>query len=386
MVNMRHATPDRTRLSAKEERMPSLRLPSNSLSPLANLYDPRLQDKACSSETRIVSSSGAQMLPIHQQLQEIQATWIEATKQPSGNLASNAPLPRSIRDQLFSADSLDMSQLDTIEFFPREWPDAPHVSQEFPGLHQIIGLQRLSKPEHLTLYRSIRFPTPKRVVDALRHDGVCLDNFEQERLRLLYTDDHYLRQREQILSKREFQFLPQERIVSALPVFLYANDALQVHSAFRQSRQEIVLLAVCYIPKSLLINGSLTLSGNPPFALSFDDSSFDFQIEAFVEEDGRYVPNLAQFRSVGIELYETYLRGFPREFGQLANLGITTSFFVVMLQKIDKPIAEQLGNLHCIPESLRTSELYGVFGNWSSFFRRPTRYLPTIVAEPRLVH
>ena len=211
--------------------------------------------------------------------------WREITRKPAVTKFSRAPLPENTRERLFNEKDLDDRLLDGVTLKDVDVNDniLPESLKIIPGMEELAFLQRMHFPinEHyVTLFRSTRFPTPRRIQQISQYGIV--DNAGQDRLDKLYGDPKYKRERELVLKSGSLAtaILPQERIVPGLPVFSSVLDAFGVHGEFRHEDTDQMIVSIFAIPLSVLEN-EVKLFYNPPVVVNHEDASHDVEIKKF---------------------------------------------------------------------------------------------------------
>lgn len=321
------------------------------------------------------------MLPVSKSFEEMLDIWEESTKQSSGNLVSNAPLPDSIRKKILQTDNFDYQKMKrNIKFNPTNFLELQGKINRIPGFEILSGLQNLFIPNYLTLFRAVRFPTPKRICQLV-NEGYSISNYEQERLQELYHNPQYIKKREEILKDPWFPLIPQERIVKGVPAFLFANDAIQIHNAYRSDIDKIALIAL-FIPSNLLENKQIELYSNTAIDVNIEGNYPDKIINHFEKQDeGRIIPNYKKLLLNPQNIYESYLQGLPFKLKKCEEKEIQQRFFILDLYKFRK-FNDNFDFLSQYKNILKyESFLHGFNGENSFIGRKKSEYLPFKCAE-----
>ncbi len=299
--------------------------------------------------------------------------WKEQLKQPSGNLTTNQAVPDYLIENLLEED---VSLKEKLSFFDMQFPKLTGLLDEIKGLNILAGLQSFNKNGNLTLFRAIRFPTYKRINEAVYHHGFAILNYEQERILDLYKNNYYIKQREQIKSNPLFWTQPQERVVKGLPIFCLANDALQIHRAFRADEDLVVMVAI-HIPHELLENHKIKLISNPAIDLDYGNEERDFEIKDFVKSNGSYSIDFRALRARGIDLHEMYTNDLPWDIQEAKKIGVEQDLFLLNISKIKD--YSKIRELKADTELLKANAhfLHGFFGDQNIFGRRKSEFLPS---------
>jgi hypothetical protein len=298
--------------------------------------------------------------------------WRSQLKENSGNLTTNAPMPAFISEKLLEEDE---SLKDKIISSEKEFPKLNGIMGEVEGLNIIGGLQSQSKKDYLTLFRAVRFPTYKRIYDLLIN-GFIVSNYEQERILELYTEENYLEQREKNKNDERFWIQPQERVVHGIPMFALANDALQIHRAFR-GKEDKVALAVIHIPREHLESRRIKLIANTAIDLDYQNAERDIPVRDFRDKDGIFEVDYPALRARGVDLHEMYSQDLPMNREESEALGIEQEYYLLDIYEIEN--LEAMNTLESDTETLRRNKrfLHGLFGDQNIFGRRRAKYLPT---------
>ena len=299
--------------------------------------------------------------------------WNEQLKKPSGNLTTNQAMPDFLIKKLLEED---LSLKDKIEFSEMDFPKFDGLLGEIDGLNILAGLQSFTKEGNLTLFRAIRFPTYKRIYEAVYHHGFAILNYEQERILDLYKKPEYIKQRNEIKDNPLFWTQPQERVVKGLPLFYLLNDALQIHRAFRLN-DDLVVMAAVHIPHELLESRKVRLITNPAIDLEYDNEERDFEIKDFVKTNGSYSIDFKALRTRGIDLHEMYTNDLPWDIEKARKIGVEQDLFLLNINKITD--YSKIKNLKENTDLLKVNAyfLHGFFGDQNIFGRRQSFYLPT---------
>lgn len=297
--------------------------------------------------------------------------WRKQLQERSGNLTTNEVMPPSLIEKLLEEDEKLSGNLSLEDV---DFPGLEGKLKEFKGLNIIAGLQNFTKDGCLTLFRSVRFPTYKRMHEVVYDKGFAVLNYEQERILELYKREDYAQKRDEMKQNPLFWTQPQERVVKGLPLFCLVNDALQIHRAFR-GEEDIVLMVAVHIPHELLETEKIKLVSNPAIDLDYSNEERDFEIKDFTKSNGAYEIDYTALRARGIDLHEMYCHDLPWGIEEAENIGITQDFFLLDIAKIDK---SKLYNLKANTELLKKNRkfLHGFFGDQNIFGRREAEYLP----------
>src|SRR5579863_5246795 len=121
--------------------------------------------------------------------------WREQLSQLSNNLTTNEVMPSFIVEKILEED---ISLNDKLAFEEINFPKLLPPLDKINGLHILAGLQNMTKPGSLTLFRAVRFPTYKRMFEVMSHSGYAISNYEQERILNLYQKPEYIERRREI--------------------------------------------------------------------------------------------------------------------------------------------------------------------------------------------
>lgn len=309
--------------------------------------------------------------------------WEKTTTDLSGNLTTNEYLPPEIREKLLKEDLSLINQLDLKEInFPYPCKELANIK----GMNILSGLQKKNKNNCLTVYRTVRFPTTYRTWKTINEKGISMSNYEQERILSLYTNEKYNSAREKIRENKNFWFQPQERVVDGLPVFSLVNDALQIHYAYRNNMDK-VLMIMGHIPYELIKNKKISLTANTAIDYDYDNNKRDYELKEFVKKDGHYQIDYKSLRAKGIDLHEMYIQNLPFTLKEHKELGIEQKFYLIDIYEInqkDKQIRELFDNSKKLIEN--EYFLHGFFGDHNIIGRRPSKWMPFTCHEVKLKH
>lgn len=299
-------------------------------------------------------------------------TWRKQLAEPSGNLTTNAAMPAWIADTLLKEAVGSEKTVVLVEtIFPRH--EEPMLSA-IDGLHILDGLQSKVREGYLTLFRAVRFPTEKRIVDLLT-EGFTVSNYEQERILELYRTEDYIQKRERNQLDERFWIQPQERVVDGIPLFALANDAIQIHCAFR-GQEDQVALAILHIPRQLLESGKIQLIANAAIDLDYKNADRDVSVRDFREKDGTFEIDYPAMRARGVDLHEMYTKDLPLKREDIESLGIEQEFYLLDLYELQD--VQAINALEAEAPTLKKYRrfLHGFFGDQNIFGRRRAKYLP----------
>lgn len=298
--------------------------------------------------------------------------WRKELGKFSGNFTTNEYMPNNLKRKLLEENLLCKEKL---SFKDVNFPKLEKDLNTIKGLHILAGFQKIKKKGCVTVFRSIRFPTYKRICEMISAFGCAVPNYEQERILELYKDRKYISRREKIKQHRNFWTQPQERVVDGLPVFSLVNDALQIHRAWRGEKDRVAMIVI-HIPYELVKNNKLKLIANAAIDLDYGNTKRDCEIKDFVQKNRVWNFDFESLRSRGIDLHEMYLKNFPWTLEECDNLCIEQDFFLLDIYEIrDKRKIRGLFNNSKILRENRYF-LHGFFGDQNIFGRRPTKYLP----------
>lgn len=298
--------------------------------------------------------------------------WKKELNKPSGNLTTNQVMPEHLIEKLLEEDE---SLENKLKFEEINFPKLGKLLDDIKGLNILAGLQKYTRDGCVTLFRAARFPTYKRMYEAVYEKGYAISNYEQERILELYKDQEYLNKREQIMKDPLFWTQPQERVVHGLPLFCLVNDALQIHRAYRAEQDKVVMIAI-HIPHELLESEKIKLIANPAIDLDYSNTEREFEIKDFTKANGTYEIDFAALRARGIDLQEMYTRDLPWELEEAEKLGINQDFFLLEIFRISDN--SKIEKLRQDTEILKQNRyfLHGLFGDQNIFGRRTSEYLP----------
>jgi hypothetical protein len=302
----------------------------------------------------------------------MQKIWEKSLEKLSGNLTTNEYMPEKLKRKLLEED---LSCQPKLSFKNVLFPKLGGVLNSINGLEILAGLQRIKKRDHLTVFRAIRFPTFKRIHEMIWEKGLCTPNYEQERILKLYRDTKYSAKRKKIRKDNNFWTQPQERVVKGLPVFALANDALQIHRAFRNKKDKVAMIAI-HIPYKLLGGRKIKLKANAAIDLDYTNSERDFEIKDFIENSHTIDFDYCALRSKGIDLHEMYLQNLPWTLAKCEELGIQQEYFLLDVYEIKEK--GRIKKLFNDSKTLKKNQqfLHGFFGDQNIFGRRFSRHLP----------
>ncbi len=304
-------------------------------------------------------------------LTELLNRWEQSTKELSGNLTTNNHLPIEIKNKLLYENKDLISDLHFEESSLK--PLCPELNS-IKGLNIISNLQKLKKKDHLTVYRTIRFPTIARIHETVHNQGLSIPNYEQERILQLYENREYLKKR--AIQKKDQRFItqPQERVVDGLPVFNLVNDALQIHQAYRNEQDRVLLIGI-HIPYKLIESESIELIANTAIDLDYNNDEQDFKITEFQKKETEVIIDYSTLRVQGIDLHEMYIKGLPFNLEEHSFLGLEQRFFLLDIYKTN--IFDRRQNT-IETEILKKNEyfMHGIFGDQNVFGRNTSKYLP----------
>lgn len=298
--------------------------------------------------------------------------WKRQLGESSGNLTTNAAMPVSIANKLLE-DNPQLKEEVALEeiFFPKF---RENKLDALEGLHILAGLQSKNKKDCLTLFRAVRFPTYKRM-HALLTYGFTISNYEQERILELYKNADYTKKRTANQADERFWVQPQERVVDGVPVFALANDAIQIHRAFR-GKEDKLALVVLHVPREHLEAGKIRLIANTAIDFDYKNADRDIPIRDFMEKDGFFQIDYAALRARGVDLHEMYSQDLPLTKVDAEALGIEQEFFLIDLYEVEG--MEAMNVLEADTQILKENKwfLHGLFGDQNIFGRRKTKHLP----------
>ncbi len=298
--------------------------------------------------------------------------WKKGMNRLSGNLTTNERMPENLKKILLEED---YSLSKEISFKEMVFPKLGSPLGKIKGLDILSGLQKIAKKDHLTLFRAIRFPTFKRIHKVLFNQGASLGNFEQERILEIYGRKDYALKRGKIKDDKLFSTQPQERVVKGIPFFTSVNDALQIHRAYRNDTDRVMII-VFHIPFNLIKNKKIKLFANTAIDLDYANCERDFEIKDFVSKEGVYFIDYRAIRTRGIYLHEMYLQKLPWNLKGCQKAGIKQDFFLLEIYRIKNKT--KLKKLAEKPKLLKKYQylLHGFFGDQSVFCRWPSEFLP----------
>ncbi len=302
--------------------------------------------------------------------------WKKQLQERSGNFTTNEVCPRDLIEKLLEEDESLKAQLVFQEFM---FPRFGNKLDSIPGLSILAGLQRMKKKGFLTVYRTMRFPTYKRMYESLRGCGYSFSNYEQERILRLYQSRDYVEQRDGVMKNPLFWIQPQERVVKGLPVFALVNDALQIHRAYRGVRDRVGIVVI-HIPQVLVLEKKITLIANAGVDFEYAATDRDYLITDFIEDGNGIRIDRVSLQVRGIDLCEMYSPDLPWDKRDANQLGIEQEFFLLDISQIDI-ISREIRNLFADTKLLKQNSdfLHGFWGDQNIFGRRPVEYIPSKV-------
>jgi hypothetical protein len=163
--------------------------------------------------------------------------------------------------------------------------------------------------------------------------------------------------------------------VHGLPLFSLVNDALQIHRAYRNEDDQMVIIAV-HIPHELFESRKIRLITNTAIDLDYENGERDFEIKDFWKDNSAYEIDFEALRARGIDLHEMYTRDLPLDPKKAEELGITQDIFLLNIYRItdQAPIKTLFADTQTLKEN--KNFLHGFFGDQNIFGRRKTFYLP----------
>ncbi|WP_075343144.1 hypothetical protein [Tenacibaculum agarivorans] len=310
--------------------------------------------------------------------------WDLMTSQPSGNYVSNLPLDEDLKELLLN-NSINKVDFDKqVRLNEVKFDRLSKKIDTVTGLNILSGLQKLHKPDHLTVYRAIRFPTKTRIISMIKDRGISTLNYEHNRLMRIYENDEYMMKREQLMKDPRFSFQPQERVVPGLPVFFNINDAVHIHRAYR-GEDDIIGIVTAFIPYNLIKQDTVEIYSNDAIVENYSDDSGDRKINYYNKNrEGRVCPSYKALSVEGSQIYETYCKGIPEDLESCENLGIEFKYFLLKLYKPQIDIKSKRINGVDISSELAQYKLpflYGFWGDDNIFMRRVSQFLPNSCYE-----
>jgi hypothetical protein len=299
--------------------------------------------------------------------------WKQQTYKLSKNLTTNTQMSDYLRGVLLEEENLLDEKIKLVDM---EFPNIDNYLDKVEGFKILSGLQNLKQKDCITLFRAFRFPTIKRMYEAVYDKGYTISNYEQERILSLYTNKDYIKKREKIKRDNWFWTQPQERVVNGLPVFALVNDAVQIHRAFRGEKDQVGIIAI-HIPKKLVKEGIINFIANTAIDLSYEDPSRDVQVLDFLEKDSSFQIDYGALRARGVDLHEMYTPDLPLTMKEAGILKIKQEFFLLDIEEIDlestfyKKIFQ---NTELLKKHRKF--LYGFWGDQNVFGRGKTKYIP----------
>ena len=314
--------------------------------------------------------------------------WQKVATQPSGNYASNLPLDVDLLEKLMENHISDEYFNEQISLTLTKFPKHDNTLSQVDGLDILAGIQGFYKKDCVTVYRAIRFPTPRRILKMAKERGISMLNFEHERLLRIYEDPTYIKKREEIKMDPKFSFLPQERIVPGLPIFFSVNDAIHIHRAYR-SENDIIGLSVAFIPYDLIKKDKIEIFSNYALVQDCYDSDGDKKLHYFKQlgSTKQFIPFYKALNMEGNMVYETYCKGVPEQLNDCSNLGIEQKHYLLEIYKPKIDIKQKkINNIDLSGNIFEQNPyfLYGFWGDDNIFMRRPSEYLPKTCYEVKL--
>ncbi len=298
--------------------------------------------------------------------------WEKSLNKLSGNFTTNEYMPKKIKNKLLKENT---SLSKDLTFKKINFPKLKNSAGKIKGLNILSELQSINKKGCLTLFRAIRFPTIYRIHKSVYDLGFTISNYEQERILDLYRSKNYISKRKEIRNDENFWVQPQERVVKGLPFFYLVNDALQIHRAFR-NKIDRVMIIVIHIPFNLIKKEKVRFYANLDIDENYKNNQ-DVELKDFVKKKGCYFLDTPSLNLKGINVYEIYMKKLSFNMKRNNELGISQKFFLLDICKIN--INE--GKIKKLRNDLKTLEkynsfLYGFFGDYNLFGRRPSEFLP----------
>jgi hypothetical protein len=299
--------------------------------------------------------------------------WRAQMAELSGNLTTNNAMPQWIADKLLEEDA---SLKEKLSFEEIHFPLIEGKLDTIKGLEIVAGLQNKTKQDCMTLFRAVRFPTFKRMHEMMYEHGCSISNYEQERITTLYAETTYIEKREALKSDPLFHIQPQERVVPGIPLFALANDALQIHRAYRGLEDMLAMCAI-HIPEELVTSQEIKLIANTAIDLNHDTNERDFEIRDFRKKNGKIEINFSSLRVRGIDLHEMYTKDLPLGVKEMEARGINTEYFLLNIARITDET--RMNEIFSDTDVLKKNEyfMHGFFGDQNIFGRRRSQYLPT---------
>lgn len=314
--------------------------------------------------------------------------WNKIAKIPSGNYASNLPLDEDLLNNLMENHISNEHFNKKVEINKIKFPKLERNLKKVVGLDILSGLHKLYKKDCITVFRAIRFPTPRRIIQMVEEKGISMLNYEHDRLLKIYEDPDYRKKRQNLLNDPLFSFIPQERIVPGLPIFFNANDAIHIHRAYR-NENDLIGIIVSFIPYNLIKTDSIEIYSNYALVQNFSDSQGDKKITYFkrLSHNGQYIPFYNALNWEGNMVYEAYSKGIPKNIADSIGIGIEQRFFLLDIYKPEINVKKKTINDIELANELLDNNLYFLYGFWGDdniFMRRPSEYLPKTCYEVKL--
>lgn len=314
--------------------------------------------------------------------------WKHIAEKPSGNYASNVPLASELLNKLMENHISNDFFYSKVEITNAKFPKLENNLNQVHGLDILSGLHKLYKKECLTVFRAVRFPTPRRILKMVEEVGISILNYEHDRLLQIYENPEYKAKRKNLLNDPLFSFIPQERIVPGLPIFFNVNDAIHIHRAYR-NEIDLIGIIVAFIPVNLIKSDKVQFFSNYALVQNYSDSQGDKKISYFkhLKYNGQYIPYYSALNWEGNMVYEAYSKGIPHNLEDSTKLGIEQKFYLLNIYKPDINVNEKKINGIDLSSELQDNNLYFLYGFWGDdniFMRRPSEYLPKACYEVKL--
>lgn len=306
-------------------------------------------------------------------------SWSRMTTEPSGNYTSNLPLDKDLKNLLLKEEIDDVSFNKLIKLKTLGFKSISDKINAIKGLNILSGLQELQKPNCVTVYRAIRFPTKDRIVSMVNNDGISTLNYEHQRLMRIYEAEDYKKKRTALKNDPRFSFQPQERVVPGLPIFFNVNDAVHIHRAYR-GNNDIIVIVTAFIPYNLIQQNSIEIFSNDAIVENYSDAFGDKKINHFKQNsNGAFIPFYRALSMQGNQIYETYCKGIPQKIEECKDVNIEFKYFLLDLYKPKIDIHNKSINGINISDEIvkyKLPFLYGFWGDDNIFMRRASEFLP----------
>ncbi|MFY0602747.1 MAG: hypothetical protein JXQ93_02275 [Flavobacteriaceae bacterium] len=310
--------------------------------------------------------------------------WERMTAEPSGNYTSNLPLDEDLKKLLLNENLKEVTFNKQLSLKKMEFNSLSKKINTIQGLNALSGLQELQKPNCITIYRAIRFPTKTRITSMLTDKGLSTLNYEHERLMRIYEDSDYKKKRNALKKDLRFSFQPQERVVPGLPIFFNVNDAIHIHRAYR-SDHDIIGIVTAFIPHSLIQQNTVEIFSNDAIVENYSDDFGDKKINHYKQSsNGSVIPFYKALGIEGNQIYETYCKGIPERIKDCNDMGIEFRYFLLELYRPEIDPQDKCINGVDISDELAKYKLpflYGFWGDDSIFMRRVSEFLPKTCYE-----